>query len=54
MAERFVQLQTQYLRAGARWAVDKAWTIDFSRAHSLSGRFGSLWTVGASWQFDRR
>ena len=54
VGERFVQLQTQYLRAGARWAVDKTWTVDLSRAHSLSGRFGSLWTLGASWQFDRR
>lgn len=53
VAERFVQLQTQYLRAGARWAVTKDWTVDVSRAHSLSGRFGSLWTVGTSWQFER-
>lgn len=54
VGERFVQLQTQYLRAGARWAVNKAWTVDFSRAHSLGGRFGSIWTIGTSWQFDRR
>ena len=54
LAERFVQLQTQYLRGGLRWAVNEAWTIDLSRAHSLSGRFGSIWTIGTSWQCDRR
>lgn len=54
LAERFVQLQTQYLRGGLRWAVNDAWTIDLSRAHSLSGRFGSIWTIGTSWQWDRR
>jgi hypothetical protein len=54
VGERFVQLQTQYLRAGARWSVTPDWTIDLSRAHSLSGRFGSLWTIGTSWQFERK
>lgn len=53
LAERFVQLQTQYLRGGLRWAVNDAWTVDLSRAHSLSGRFGSIWTIGTSWQFER-
>lgn len=54
LAERYVQSQTQYLRAGARWAVTKDWSIDLSRAHSLSGPLGSVWTVGTSWQFERK
>ena len=49
-----MQLETQYLRAGARWALTRDWTVDLSRAHSLSGRFGSLWTIGTSWQFERK
>ncbi len=54
VAERFAQSQTRYLRAGARWAVTKSWSLDFSRAHRLSGRLDSIWTVGATWQFERK
>jgi hypothetical protein len=54
VGERFVQLETQYLRAGLRWAANEALNVDFSRAYSLSGRFGSIWTIGASWQFEHK
>ena len=49
--ERYLEAGTHFLRAGVRWAIDEAWSVDLSRAHRLQGPRMSNWTLGASWQF---
>ena len=44
--ERFLDSETHFVRAGARWAAGRRWTIDFSHAHRLSGAIPSTWTLG--------
>lgn len=53
LAERFLEQGGHFARAGARWAGGKAWSLDLSRSHRLSGPGASAWTVGASWILDR-
>lgn len=50
-AERYLEQDTHFARAGARWAVSDAWTVDFSRAQRLSGPNPSTWTLGVSFGF---
>jgi hypothetical protein len=52
-AERYLETQTHFVRAGLRWAVNEAWSVDLSRAHRLRGPGESNWTLGATWQFAR-
>ncbi len=54
LGERSYEDKTQFARAGLRWSASAAWTVDLSRSHRLSGPGESAWTLGASWQFDRR
>lgn len=44
--ERFLDTETHFVRAGARWAAGRRWTVDFSHAHRLSGPIPSYWTLG--------
>jgi hypothetical protein len=54
MAERYVEQQTHFVRAGLRWAAAEDWTVDLSRAQRLRGPGSSNWTLGATWLIDRR
>ena len=49
--ERYYEAATHFLRAGVRWAINEAWSVDLSRAHRLQGPGTSSWTLGATWQF---
>jgi len=51
--ERYLEVQTHFVRAGLRWAISEAWSVDLSRAHRLRGPGESTWTLGATWQFAR-
>jgi hypothetical protein len=51
--ERYLESATHFVRAGVRWAISEAWSVDLSRAHRLRGPGESNWTVGATWQFTR-
>jgi hypothetical protein len=53
MAERYLEEQTHFARAGVRWAASDAWTLDLSRSARLRGPGESAWTLGATWQFGR-
>ncbi len=53
VAERYAADRTQFVRAGVRWCVSDAWSIDFSRAQRLRGPSASNWTLGTTWQFER-
>ena len=50
-AERYHEARAQFVRAGVRWSVTDAWSIDLSRAHRLQGPGASNWTFGTTWQF---
>jgi hypothetical protein len=49
--ERYLEAGTHFLRAGVRWAINEAWSVDLSRAHRVQGPGTSNWTLGATWQF---
>lgn len=51
LAERYVEDRTHFVRAGVRWATGSNWSLDFSRAHRLSGPNPSSWTLGLTIQF---
>lgn len=53
VGERFVQQQTQFVRAGARWQGGAHWSLDVSRARSLAGPLPSSWTLGINVDFGR-
>ena len=48
VAERYLENETHFVRAGARWAAGRQWTIDLSYANRLSGPVPSFWTLGVS------
>lgn len=52
-AERYLEAGSHLARAGVRWAIDAAWSVDLSRAQRLSGPVPSTWTLGVTWQFAR-
>lgn len=52
-AERYVEQQAHFLRAGVRWAATADWTFDVSRAHRLQGPGESAWTVGVTRRIGR-
>jgi hypothetical protein len=49
--ERYLETQTHFVRAGLRWALSDAWSVDLSRAQRLRGPEASNWTFGGTWQF---
>ena len=51
VAERYREQATHYVRAGARYAISDAWTVDASRAQRLTGPAPSTWTVGLTYAF---
>jgi hypothetical protein len=46
--ERYREQGSHFVRAGARWAAGRNWTIDFSRAQRIAGEQRSNWTLGLS------
>lgn len=48
LLERYLGAETHFVRAGARWAVDEAWSVDLSHAHRLAGPQPSSWTLGVT------
>jgi len=53
VAERFRESRRNFTRAGARWTVDPALSIDLSRARSLHAGVPAWWTLGFNWTFAR-
>lgn len=51
MAERYLEERTHFVRAGLRFTSDSRWSLDFSRAHRLSGPQASSWTLGLGFEF---
>jgi hypothetical protein len=49
--ERYLETQTHFVRAGLRWPLSDAWSVDLSRAQRLRGPEASNWTFGGTWQF---
>lgn len=52
-AERYVEQQAHFVRAGLRWAATEDWTFDASRAHRLHGPGDSSWTIGVTRRIGR-
>lgn len=50
--ERYLELETHLVRAGARWAAGRVWTVDLSYAKKLGGPIPSFWTLGLSFDLD--
>lgn len=50
--ERYRVQGSHFVRAGARWAAGRNWTIDVSRAQKIAGPQGSNWTIGVSFDLD--
>jgi hypothetical protein len=46
VAERYLEQDTHFVRAGLRWFGGERWSVDFSRAHRVAGPNPSLWTLG--------
>lgn len=46
VAERYLEQETHFLRAGARWLGGENWSVDLSRAQRLAGPNPSTWTLG--------
>jgi hypothetical protein len=53
MAERYIEDQTHFARAGTRWFASDRFSMDLSRAHRLHGPKPSSWTLGATWTVGR-
>lgn len=54
LAERYLEEQTHFARAGLRWTVGGGWSVDLSRTQSLRGPNPSMWTLGLTWLLDGR
>jgi hypothetical protein len=52
IAERFTEDGTPFARAGARWTLTPAISVDLSRAQPLGGRGPAWWTFGVTWVFE--
>jgi hypothetical protein len=52
VGERYREGGSHYLRAGARWAAGRTWTVDLSHARRLAGPGTSFWTLGLSFDLD--
>lgn len=53
VAERFREGRRNFSRAGARWTLDPALSIDLGRARSLQAGVPAWWTLGFNWTFAR-
>jgi hypothetical protein len=53
VAERYLENETHFVRAGARWAAGRRWTVDLSYAKHLSGPVPSFWTLGLNIDLGR-
>jgi hypothetical protein len=53
MAERYLEDQTHFVRAGTRWFTSDRFSLDLSRAQNLRGPKPSNWTLGAVWTVGR-
>jgi hypothetical protein len=53
VAERYLENQTHFVRAGMRWAAGRQWTVDLSYAERLSGPVPSFWTLGVNIDLGR-
>jgi hypothetical protein len=47
-AERYLEQQAHFVRAGLRWFATELWTFDVSRAQRLHGPGESTWTLGVT------
>jgi hypothetical protein len=54
LAERYKERDAHFARAGVRWLGGEHWSIDVGRSFHISGPRASAWTVGATFQFDRK
>jgi hypothetical protein len=52
-AERYLEQQAHFVRAGLRWAATEDWTFDVSRAQRLQGPGASAWTIGMTRRIGR-
>jgi hypothetical protein len=52
VVERFREVDINFWRAGARYAVSPALSVDLSRTNG-SGQAAGWWTLGVNWAFDR-
>ena len=52
-AERYRQAGAHLARAAVRWAANEHWTLDFSRTLRISGPGAALWTLAATYTFER-
>jgi hypothetical protein len=46
IAERYLENETHYARAGAHWVVGRRWSLDLSHARRLAGPLPSYWSLG--------
>jgi hypothetical protein len=46
VAERYLEAETHFVRAGARWAAGRQWSLDLSHACRIAGPVPSSWTLG--------
>jgi hypothetical protein len=51
VAERYLEEDTHFVRAGVRWQVGEHWSLDLSRAVRLAGPNPSNWTLGLTLPF---
>jgi hypothetical protein len=52
VAERYLDAETHFLRAGARWEAGRQWSVDLSYARRQSGPVPSFWTLGFTIDLD--
>jgi len=50
--ERYLDAETHFLRAGARWAAGRQWSVDLSYSSRVSGPIPSFWTLGLTIDLD--
>lgn len=49
--ERYTEGAGHFVRAGLRWQLKAAWSLDVSHARHLHGAGASSWTLGSTWGF---
>lgn len=53
VAEKFAVQAVHLARIGVRHAVNESFSVDWSAARALGGGQPLIWTLGATWVFDR-
>jgi hypothetical protein len=51
LAERYVQEETHYVRAGVRWTAKEPWSVELGRAQRIAGPERSLWILSIARSF---